>query len=237
MLDTDALAQLSRAQSLTLHSYGSLDFYRSLDMRGLAQVVFDAAALRGHGADAVQVQASHLTLQNTGASLGSAGTGSGRLELSAGELVLGAGDKTMSGFDQVLLSASRRIAGEGTGSLDAGAAALTLRTPVLQGVSGADQALRAQGQLVLQQDAQLDAQEMASLGRASLGARLSLSGQGVTVALPVLALGGSIAVDAGTGNLTVAESGRLHAGAWKKSSSTRPSTWTRARSAWRRGAA
>ncbi|MNU42237.1 Heme/hemopexin-binding protein precursor [compost metagenome] len=216
VLDTDALAQLSRAQSLTLHSYGSLDFYRSLDMRGLAQVVFDAAALRGHGADAVQVQASHLTLQNTGASLGSAGTGGGRLELSAGELVLGAGDKTMSGFDQVLLSASRRIAGEGTGSLDAGAAALTLRTPVLQGVSGADQALRAQGQLVLQQDAPLDAQEMAALGRASLGARLSLSGQGVTVALPVLALGGSIAVDADTGNLTVAESGRLHAGGLEK---------------------
>ncbi|KQX87021.1 filamentous haemagglutinin family protein [Variovorax sp. Root473] len=216
VLDTDALAQLSRAQSLTLHSYGSLDFYRSLDMRGLAQVVFDAAALRGHGADAVQVQASHLTLQNTGASLGSAGTGGGRLELSAGELVLGAGDKTMSGFDQVLLSASRRIAGEGTGSLDAGTAALTLRTPVLQGVSGSDQAVRTQGPLVLQQDAQLDAQETASLGRASLGARLSLSGQGVTVALPVLALGGSIAVDAGTGNLTVADSGRLHAGGLEK---------------------
>jgi filamentous hemagglutinin len=216
VLDADALAQLSRAQALTLHSYGSLDFYRSLDMRGLAQVVFDAAALRGHGADAVQVQASRLTLQNTGAALGSAGTGSGRLELSAGELVLGAGDKTMSGFDQVLLSASRRIAGEGTGGLDAGTAALTLRTPVLQGVSGAEQALRTQGQLVLQQEAQLDAQEMAALGRASLGARLSLSGQGVTVALPVLALGGSIAVDAGTGNLTVAESGRLHAGGLEK---------------------
>ncbi|MDA7415179.1 filamentous hemagglutinin family protein [Xenophilus arseniciresistens] len=217
VLDDDALAQLSRTQALTLHSYGSLDFHRSLDMRGLERVVFDAAALQGHGVDAVQVQASYLTLQNTGASSNGAGMGSGRLALSAGELVLGAGDKTVSGFDQVLLSASQRIAGEGSGSLDAGAASLSLHTPVLQGVSGADQALRTQGQLVLQQDGLLDAQAMAALGRASLGARLSLSGQGVTVALPVLALGGSIAVDAGTGQLTLAAPGRLHAGGLEKS--------------------
>ncbi|WP_167481146.1 filamentous haemagglutinin family protein [Acidovorax cavernicola] len=216
VLDTDALAQLSNTQALTLHSYGSLDFHRTLDMRGLAKVVLDAAALRGHGADAVQVQASHLTLQNTGASSSGAATGGGRLELKADELVLGVGDKKVSGFDQVLLSGSRRIAGEGSGSLDAGAAALTLHTPVLQGVSGVDQTLRTQGQLVLQQDAQLDAQALADLGRASLGARLNLSGQGVTVGLPVLALGGSIAIDAGTGNLTLAAPGRLHAGGLEK---------------------
>ncbi|MGJ7543229.1 filamentous haemagglutinin family protein [Variovorax sp. LT1R16] len=217
VLDADTLAQLSRTQALTLHSYGSLDFYRALDMRGLAQVVFDAAALQGHGAHAVQVQASHLTLQNTGASLSGTGTGGGRLELSADELVLGAGNKTVSGFDQVVLSANRRIAGEGGGGLDAGTAALTLRTPVLQGMSGSDQTLRTQGQLVLQQTGTaLDAVTLAELGRASLGARLALSGQGVAVALPVLALGGSIAVDAGTGDLTLSEQGSLRAGGLEK---------------------
>lgn len=216
VLDEAALLQLSRTQALTLHSYSSLDFHRALDMRGLAEVVFDAAALQGHGDDTVRVQAARLTLQNTSAQATAAGTGSGQLELTADELVLGAGNKTVSGFDQVLLSANRRIVGEGNGSLDAGAAAVTLHTPVLQGLSGSDQALRTQGQLVLQQNTALDAAKLGELGRASLGARLSLSGQGVTVALPVLALGGNIAIDAGTGDLALSERGSLRAGGLEK---------------------
>jgi filamentous hemagglutinin family protein len=217
VLDADALAQLSRTQALTLHSYGSLDFHRALDMRGLAQVVFDAAALQGHGAGTVQVQASHLTLQNTGApSIGSGARG-GRLELAAGELVLGEGGKTLSGFDHVLLSASRRIVGEGSGGLDAGTATLTLRAPVLQGLSGSDQTLRTLNPLLLEQAGTAPgAATLAELGRASLGARLSLSGQGVTIALPVLAPGGSIAVDAGTGDLSLAGTGSLRAGGLEK---------------------
>ncbi|SAI37288.1 Heme:hemopexin utilization protein A [Bordetella ansorpii] len=212
VLDADALAQLSRTQALTLHSYGSLDFYRALDMRDLAQVVLDAAALHGAGADAVQVQATRLTLQNTGAQAAGAGVGSGRLELMADELVLGAGNKSISGFGQVLLTGRQRIVGEGSGGLDAGAAALTLSAPVLQGGAGADQTLRTQGQLVLQRTADMDAAAITALGARSLGARLSLSGQGVTIALPVLALGGSVSVDAGTGDLTVTEQGSLRVG-------------------------
>ena len=217
VLDDDALAQLSRTEALTLHSYGSLDFHRALDMRGLAQVVFDAGSLQGHGADTVKVQASHLTLQNTGAPSTGTGAGGGRLELAADELVLGEGEKTLSGFDRVLLSASRRIVGEGTGGLDAGTAALTLRAPALQGQAGSDQTLHTHSALVLEQaGTALDAGALAELGRASLGARLSLSGQGVTLALPVLALGGSIAVDAGTGDLRLTGTGSLRAGGLEK---------------------
>lgn len=215
-LDAAALAQLSRTQALTLHSYSSLDFHRALDMRGLAQVVFDAAALQGAGADTVQLRASRLTLQNTGAQAAGVGTGSGRLELMADELVLGVGDKSISGFDQVLLSASQRIVGVGTGGLDAGTAALTLSAPVLHGRAGADQAVRTQGGLVLQKTADMDAAALAELGKLGLGARLSLTGQGVTVGLPVLALGGSIMVDAGTGDLMVTDQGSLLAGGLEK---------------------
>lgn len=216
VLDAAALAQLSRTQALTLHSYSSLDFHRALDMRGLAQVVFDAAALQGNGADVVQVQAARLTLQNTGAQATGTAGGSGRLELMADELVLGAGNKSISGFGHVLLSGRQRIVGEGSGGLDADTAALTLEAPVLQGRAGADQALRTRGQLVLQRTADVDAATMAELGAHSLGARLSLSGQGVAVAMPVLALGGSIAVDAGTGDLTVTGQGSLRAGGLEK---------------------
>ncbi len=213
VLDEAALAQLSRTQTLTLHSYSSLDFHRSLDLSGLGQVVFDAAALQGHGADTVKVQAAKLTLRNTGAPLAEAGTGHGRLELRADELVLGVGDKTVSGFDHVMLSGDEGIMAEGSGSLDTGSAALSLRAPVLQGLSGSNQAVVTQGQLTLEQTGDgLDAAALAERGRDSLGARLRLSGQGTTVALPVLALGGSIAVASGEGDLTLTESGSLRAG-------------------------
>ncbi|GGJ83530.1 hypothetical protein GCM10007426_10800 [Alloalcanivorax dieselolei] len=213
VLDEAALAQLSQTRTLTLHSYSSLDFHRSLDLSGLDQVVLDAAGLQGHGADTVKVQATKLTLQNTGAPSVEAGTGHGRLELLADELVLGVGDKTVSGFAHVMLSGDEGIMADGSGNLDAGSAALSLRAPVLQGLSGSNQAVVTQGQLTLEQSGDgLDAAALAERGRDSLGARLRLSGQGTTVALPVLALGGSIAVASGAGDLTLTESGSLRAG-------------------------
>lgn len=213
VLDDAALAQLSRTQELTLRSYGSLDFHRSMDLGGLARVVLDAALLQGHGAETVRLQAAHLTLRNTTAGAAGSSAAGGKLELLADELVLGVGDKTIAGFGDVALTGIRRIVADGNGSLDAGTAALTLRSPVLQGLSGANQAVRTQGALMLAQSGDaLDTAALAELGSQSLGARLTLAGQGATVSLPVLALGGSIAVDGGTGELLLTDSGRLLAG-------------------------
>ncbi|MBO9356986.1 hypothetical protein GG851_23600 [Bordetella petrii] len=215
VLDEAAVAQLSRTQVLTLRSYGSLDFHRSLDLgaAGLASVVLDATALQGHGAKDVRVTAERLVLQNTGAAADTDGGGRGRLTLQAGELVLGEGSKRIAGFGSVTLAAAQHILGQGSGRLDAGQAALTLAAPVLSGMDGASQDLRTEGRLALRQaGAAPDEAALLAYGQGSLGVRLQLSGQGVDLAMPVLALGGSISVDAGTGNLHMGPQGRLMAG-------------------------
>ena len=201
VLDSAALAALATSDSLTLRSYTTIDFHESVDLSGLTAVTFDAAALVGYGAADISVSGNVLALENNAGSFTEpTGTGSGDLAMTAERLVLGQGDKALRGFGAVRLTGNDGIVGRGGGSLDAGAAAVTLTTPVLTGRGAANQSVTTSGSLALTSTGGTSSLSAAD----SLGTILSLSGADVTLASSIVARGGAVNVTATAGSLTLA---------------------------------
>lgn len=213
VLSQATLAQLNQTQHLTLRSYSSIDFYSSIDLAGagLASVTFDAAALAGYGTNHVAVTGGMIALENSGGNAAANGTGSGALALTASQLVLGRGAKSISGFDQVILTGTTRVVGDGSGTLDAGHAAITLVSPVLTGRGGASQSIATTGALVL-----TGAGAVPTGLEESLGTRLSLRGGSVVLGSRIVALGGAVEVAAGAGGLTLGSGAVIDVGGFDK---------------------
>lgn len=213
VLGTQTLTQLAQTKALTLRSYSSIDFYADLDFSnvGLTAVVLDAARLAGYAGD-VAIDAKTLTLVNSGEAIAtSSANGAGQLHLAADQLVLGQGAKGIDGFATVELSGRERIVAIGDGTLDASDAALALKTPVLTGEQGASLGLVTTGQL------SVSASEGAVTGlESSLGAALSLTGGSITVDGRIVALGGSVALNATSGDLVLADASLIDVGGFAK---------------------
>ncbi|MDC7986977.1 filamentous hemagglutinin family protein [Rhodoplanes sp. TEM] len=213
VLDQASLTQLATAQNLTLRSYTTFDFYTGLDLTGLTAVTLDGAGLVGYGDHAIAITGNTITLANTGSDFAEpTGTGSGSLAIGADELILGAGAKALRGFATVTLTGANGIVGEGKGSLDAGAAAVTLATPVLTGRNAANQAVTTTGALSL-----VSTGGNTTLSAAdSLGSIVSLTGGNVLVAGTIVAQGGAANVAATGGALTLADGTVIDVGAVSK---------------------
>lgn len=210
VLDEASLARWAGTTRLTLRSYGAIDVFQGIDLggAGLADVTLDSAGLVGHTADAVAIRSATLRLVNSGSTLGvPSDPGSGALTLAADEVVLGRGGKSLVGFATVELGGARRIVGEGTGSLDAGAAGLVLETPVLTGRASASQAVTTAGALAV-----TGGGDPGAGGDESLGASLSLTGRSVSVASSVVARAGAIHLTASGGDVALASGSRLDVG-------------------------
>ncbi|MEZ2298462.1 filamentous haemagglutinin family protein [Variovorax sp. RCC_210] len=229
VLDSGALAQLAHSQRLTLRSYSDFDFYGSLDLgaAGLKSLTFDGGAFVGRGAGDVTIKGDSIALVNSGGGAGvPAGTvagtggtgGTGGFMLDAATLVLGAGQKTFAGFGAVTLSGRDAIVGEGAGGIDAGTAALTLRTPLLSGRGGAVQAIATGGALQVVAPPAGTSQDVAPAGadtfdlQDSLGLRLSLTGRSIAFGGRAVARGGSIDMTATGGSLVVSGGATLDVG-------------------------
>ncbi|WP_375595218.1 filamentous hemagglutinin family protein [Algihabitans albus] len=206
VLDAATLAGLGETRSLRLRSYSSIDFFASIDLGGLEQVILDAAALVGYGDTDIVVSGNEVALENTAGSFSEpTGAGNGRLELSAEQVVLGQGDKAVRGFREVNLTGRDGIVGEESGSLDAGAARVSLAAPVLTGRGGANQSVSTEGDLVFSGTAgDGTAGETSLSAEDSLGTILSLSGANVTLDGLILARGGAVNVTATSGDLRLA---------------------------------
>ncbi|MGX9428578.1 MULTISPECIES: two-partner secretion domain-containing protein [Bradyrhizobium] len=213
VLSLESLKQLNRAESLTLRSYTTLDFYSSFNLSGagLASVTFDGAGLVGYGAKDIEVSGGSIALINSGGGTATAGTGSGTLTLAADQLILGAGTKTISGFDHVVMAGRRQITGQGNGGIDTGMAALTIDTPLLTGRSGAAQSLITGGMLRL-----AGAGTASTSLEESLGTRLTLRGQTIEVATRIAALGGAVEITAGAGGVTLSDGAVIDVGGFAK---------------------
>jgi hypothetical protein len=204
---------LRNTQNLILRSYTSIDFYNAVDLSGLRAVNLDAAVIAGYGTGSIDVVASRLVLENTTSTFSApAGTGHGRLNLAAEELVFGVGAKVLRGFDTVVLTGAARIVGEGKGSLDADAAAVTLFSPLLTGRGGAGQSLTTAGGLTV-----------AGYGTTtparnedSLGARWSLTGSSIVFGGRANALGGTIELTATHGDVILTEGALIDVGGYGK---------------------
>jgi filamentous hemagglutinin family protein len=213
VLDAAALAALGNTQHLTLRSYSSIEFHSSVDLSGLSAATFDAAALVGFGTNHVTIVGNRLVLENTASTFSEpVGTGHGSLSLVANELTLGEGAKALRGFDTVTLTGTTRMVGEGTGSLHAGAAAVTLSAEVLTGRGGAAQSLTTGGALnVTRSGAAAPARD-----EDSLGARWSLTGSEITLSGRVHALGGAVELTATDGDVVLANGASIDVGGFGK---------------------
>ncbi|MFT0137771.1 filamentous hemagglutinin family protein [Alcanivoracaceae bacterium MT1] len=204
ILDQGSLARFAQSRRLTLRSYSSFDFHRSvaLDAAGLEWVTLDGAALVGHGDQDISLRADTIALRNTGGGTPvTSGSGTGRLSLDAGVLRLEDGDKSLAGFDTVDIRARDYVLAVGEGDLRAATNTLTLDAPVVTGASGAIQSLGTDGRLRLIASSPMGD----DVPMNHLGAQLSLEGRSVDIAGRVMARGGAVSVHSTDGDLVLAE--------------------------------
>jgi len=213
VLDAAALAALGKTQHLTLRSYSSIDFYSAVDLSGLQAVTLDTAGLVGRGNGEITVNGNRLVLENTASTFSEpVGAGHGSLKLTATELALGEGAKALRGFDAVVLTGTSRIVGESKGSLDVGAAALTLSAPVLTGRGGGQQSVTTTGDLTVA------AYEAAGPARDqdSLGSRWTLTGRAIDFGGRIDALGGTVKLNATNGSVNLVAGSLIDVGGFEK---------------------
>ncbi|RDS81725.1 filamentous hemagglutinin N-terminal domain-containing protein [Dyella monticola] len=195
---------LSGAQQVTLNSRGTIDFLGNVSIDLPQALNLNADAFASDGGQ-VSITAGTLGLGNslgTGASTPVAG--SGQLSLNAGELDFTSGHSALQGFGTVSATASQGMAGEGSGSLDFGAANVSLNTPVWLAQSGANTTLTTTGVFDVNSAAGTPLQNNA------IGGALSLTGGSLTVATSVDASAGNLSLEATGGNLTIASGASLN---------------------------
>ena len=215
VLDAASLAQLADTQALTLRSYSTMEFYTSVNLgsAGLRTVTFDAAGLVGYGTGAITVSGGTIALENSSGTFSSPGAvGNVLLSLNADEIVLGGGAKALRGFDAVSLNAGRQITGQGTGSLDAGTAAVTMNSPVITGRGGASQSIETQNVLRVIGGGNTPIEN----AEASLGTRFALTGTSVDFGGRIVALGGAVNLIATAGNVTIGTGSLIDVGGFRK---------------------
>lgn len=216
IFDAASLARFNAAENLTLRSHTSIDFYTGLDFgsAGLKSLTLDAAGLVGRTADAVVITGDAITLKNSGGTLTEPGVvDQSTLTINAGQLTLGSGAKRVRGFTHVALNSTSALIGDGSGSLDAGAAAITLTAPLLTGRNAANQGIVTTGALVLVSSGAASAVRDTD----SLGSIWSLGGGSVSFGGRIDAIGGKVSLTAGNGDVTVADGARIDVGGMAKS--------------------
>ena len=226
VLSNAALARYAGLDELTLRAYERIDFYGVADVgaAALARLRLDTPVLTAQpvaGVAAATLSANTLEWVNRSSSRAPAQGGSGQLTLNAPQLLLGEGEKATSGFGSVTLVAGNSISLQGTGSLRAGGA-LTLATPTLRALGGAQQQMVAVDESVVAAPVYgkltLNAPTAATAppatprnGLPALGGRVLLQGRDVQVGTAVQARSGSITVQAEGGLLTLGAQAKLDA--------------------------
>ncbi len=205
VLSNADLARFSAVDELVLRGYRSIDFIgnTALGASDLARLTLDTPLLRGlpsgTGATAqANVAARAVELRNSSGVRAAASTGSGRFSLQAQTLTLGEGGRAISGFDVVTLTASQRLEGAGSGTLQV-AAALELQTPKVLALAGSKQNISAAQTdgatpvyrtLAVGSSAQTPA--ATATDASGVGGQFALEGQSIAVSTAILARSGVI---------------------------------------------
>ena len=205
------IAQLAGAQSVILTS---ASVFNSYDASGVSlgdpahpigTLTLDGGGLYSAGG-ATAIVADNVVLTDSQATPNLAGalaaTG-GTLTIDAtanstGSLALGAGAKTL-GFATIDLNASQQIVFSGSGSLDAGSAAVTLAAPAVVADAGSVQSLTTKGLLTLAQGAGATP----TLSPSDIGGALTLTGGGVADSGVIIARAGKVTLTATAGDIVL----------------------------------
>lgn len=210
-----AIARLAQANNLTLKSYSTIDIFGGLNVGsvGLKSLTLDAAALVGRSSGSVALIGDTLVLRNSGSSASPPSIpAQASLSVVADTLVLGAGAKSLRGFSSASLVGSSRIVGDGSGSLDAGVADLSVVTPLITGRNGTNQSVTTGGALVLASGGTSTTPRSDD----SLGSRWSFNGRSVDVGTRIDALGGTVAITAVGGDVVLGAGARVDVGGMAK---------------------
>ncbi|MCK9919337.1 filamentous hemagglutinin family protein [Microbacteriaceae bacterium K1510] len=201
VIDAAVMAELAKAQTVDLQSYGAVNFAGDVDLRmsGIdgQTLTLGGGALSGDGGR-VTIVVPTLVLNNTMNAPAVAASGTGSLSIDVGQLVFADGNKALSGFGSVGLAAHQAVIGRGSGSMDFGALPIGLQTPTIIAASGSSQTLVTSGAL-----AALAIDGTAPIGSTAQGGAIALKGASVSVAIPIQAQAGNIRLEATAGDVTV----------------------------------
>ncbi|WP_408949938.1 filamentous haemagglutinin family protein [Lysobacter sp. Hz 25] len=194
----NTLTLFDAAERIGLRSYGRMEFHGDVSIDVGRELVLSAAHFVGDGGD-VRLRADTLTLANDlAAPVAAKNGGSGRLSLSGRDVVFGGGDKSLGGFAEVQVDAAGAIGVRGKGSLDAGAAAVSLRAPVIRAEANAEGRIATGGDLSLQRGAGI------APGERPQGGAIELAGRSIVGDALVQANSGRVALRADGGDVRLA---------------------------------
>jgi filamentous hemagglutinin family protein len=214
VLDPGIIAGFAGANSVQLRSASVFNLF---DAGGLSvgdsahpigTLTFDGAGLFSQGGTTT-INATNVVLTdsqatpNTNGAL--SGTAPGTLSVNAGgTFTQGAGAVVLGNFGQVNLTAGQAIAFTGAGSVNAGAAAVSLSAPVLLVHGGSTQALTTTGVVSIAQGAAGTAPVTVST---DIGGALTITAAAITDSGTIQARSGNVTLNATTGDV------ELHSGA------------------------
>jgi filamentous hemagglutinin family protein len=211
VLDSATLASLEHADTLSLRSLGSANFYGGATIalyRPNSSFSLDAAALVATGGGTVTIDAGTVALINSGAaSVAAPAAGTATLQITAGDIQLGAGDKALSGFAGVRLVGKQQIALTDSGSLSAGSANLTFDSPVLLVSTGAAQTVTTTGAVSIQDTATAKAAAYAG----EIGGTFTLKAGSIADNSLIQASAGGVTLEASTGDVALGAQARIAA--------------------------
>lgn len=192
-------AQFAKAQAVSLRSYGAITFDGDVALTFGQAVELSAGDFISDGGT-VDLTGSKIAFTNDlNAPAGTAAAGQGSLSVDATEIDLGTGAKSLSGFGSVKLTATGGIVGQDSGSLDAGAAAVTLSAPAFLADTGSDTSLKTTGALTLAGNSGT------GLNLTPLGGAIGFTGGSVMVDhASIEAPAGDVSLEATSGDLVIA---------------------------------
>ncbi|MDR3662971.1 MAG: hypothetical protein P4L86_21725, partial [Mycobacterium sp.] len=213
---TDTLiAKLAGADTVSLRSASVFNFYGNValgtDTSPIGTLTLDGAGFYSNGGSA-SVAASNIVLKNSQSTVSTANAVSGAggtLTLTATDtLTFGAGTKTASGLATFAASAGTEILFTGTGSFDAGSAAVTLTAPFLVVDTSASQSLTTTGALTIQPGATDTALALAST---VIGGSLTLTAAAIADSGIIVAQSGTVTLEAKTGGIVLSDNAAISA--------------------------
>jgi hypothetical protein len=205
------ITQLAGAQSVTLTS---ASVFNSYDTNGvglgdpahpIGTLTLDGSGLYSAGgtttivADNVVFTDSQTTPNTAGAIAGTGGSLIVNAVGNSGSIAFGAGGKTLGGFAQIALNAGQQIVFAGSGSLDAGAAGVTLTAPAIVADAGSVQSLATAGLLSLASGAGTGP----TLSPTDIGGELTLTGSSINDGGIIIAPAGQVTLTATTGDIVM----------------------------------
>ncbi|ULU23256.1 filamentous hemagglutinin N-terminal domain-containing protein [Dyella terrae] len=202
VIGPQTLNLLRGAQSVTLRSRGSINFYGDVDIDLDHDLSLSGGTFANHGG-AVSIEADHLLLSNDlGAANASFTPGSGQLTIRANELDFGNGTTGLSGFGGFSATAAQGMKGQGSGSFNFGQANVNLNTPWLLADNASSSALITTGTLNI-------TGTPSTLPSDVMGGALQLTAGAVSIGTNVAASAGNLTIEATQGDVNVGSGGKL----------------------------